>query len=48
MLPKHLNLPLTMMPSLVHKASHSSILQVNITVHYYTAIKIKYKTERFL
>lgn len=27
MLPRHLNLPFTMMPSLVHKASHSSMLQ---------------------
>lgn len=27
MLPKHLNLPFTMIPSLVHKASHSSMLQ---------------------
>lgn len=26
MLPKHLNLPFTMMPSLVHNASHSSML----------------------
>lgn len=27
MLPKHLNRPFTMIPSLVHKASHSSMLQ---------------------
>lgn len=27
MLPKHLNLPFTMMPSLVHRASHSSMLE---------------------
>lgn len=26
MLPRHLNLPLTMIPSLVHRASHSSML----------------------
>lgn len=28
MLPRHLNLPFTIMPSLVHKASHSSMLQM--------------------
>lgn len=27
MLPRHLNLPLTMIPSLVHRASHSSMLR---------------------
>lgn len=41
MLPKHLNLPFTIMPSLVHKASHSSMLQrtalnniLSIIIHY--------------
>lgn len=39
MLPRHWNLPLTMIPSLVHRASHSSMLQTHqettadVTVH---------------
>lgn len=41
MLPRHLNLPFTMMPSLVHKASHSSMLQTTARNNLWSTNKIE-------